>query len=637
MSTDLKAIIDEQKLQLESYEKKLKKKALEIAVGTLSGNENATSATASASEASDSGAEAPSPIDALKQALTTLTVESKRKEMAFQADRKALLTKNEKLQTMIDSMQMNAASKPKDATKYKEQIRRIEEEKEKLIADHGAMLSNMQKRYAEEATKVKQHEKTITDLYTKIHSKDQQIQANATIVTQFEKIQDEMLRWKKRAEQTPREEALLQEISNLKELQLEQNKRQMNKTVESGLDSRLQELESRVTELTQRNANFEHERFELTSKIDSLEKELATAKKLGQEKETQPQHKNNKLAFVKLYEKLKMTDNFNLYELLGIERPQSIAQEPQKVEPTTPTQLSGETCEKCETSHKDLVYFKAVINRLQNQLKLLEQSQNANKTTNEEMISSLRKRITELEEAQLRTYNQLTSEAKRRVAELEEEMQKQRERMQQIIAEKDREIEIAKNSLFALYGSPKNANDPVDPQQSRSSPEQRTAAPVSRQRSSAESVRSVLASSFAEDEAPGGFRAPVRRTISNHHGDSRNFFYEQELAKCEQEILELRNMVRLSEMKVGDMNQASLTKDMQFLEIIDHLKEEIRVLEGRLTLQNTNANIEYLRNIFVQFLNSTDGKARKYMLRAIGGVLKLTSLEMRQIDNYPTT
>lgn len=99
------------------------------------------------------------------------------------------------------------------------------------------------------------------------------------------------------------------------------------------------------------------------------------------------------------------------------------------------------------------------------------------------------------------------------------------------------------------------------------------------------------------------------------------------------------------------MTQASLTKDMQFLEIIDHLKEEIRVLEGwvflafnlifsclgRLTLQNTNANIEYLRNIFVQFLNSSDGKARQYMLRAIGGVLKLTATEMKHIDAYPTT
>lgn len=85
--------------------------------------------------------------------------------------------------------------------------------------------------------------------------------------------------------------------------------------MESGLDSRVQDLESRLTELTQRNASFEHERFELQSKIETLEKELVSTKKAAQTKEADPmpQSKNNKLAFVKLYEKLKMTDDFNLY------------------------------------------------------------------------------------------------------------------------------------------------------------------------------------------------------------------------------------------------------------------------------------------------------------------------------------
>lgn len=74
-------------------------------------------------------------------------------------------------------------------------------------------------------------------------------------------------------------------------------------------------------------------------------------------------------------------------ELLGIERP--TVQEPQKVEPAL-SQTRSETCNQCETSHNDLIYFKGVINRLQNQLKLLEQSQTANKTTNEEVILRLR-------------------------------------------------------------------------------------------------------------------------------------------------------------------------------------------------------------------------------------------------------
>lgn len=39
-------------------------------------------------------------------------------------------------------------------------------------------------------------------------------------------------------------------------------------------------------------------------------------------------------------------------------------------------------------------------------------------------------------------------------------------------------------------------------------------------------------------------------------------------------------MVRLSEIKVRDIEQSTLSKDMQYLQIIETLKEEIRVLEG---------------------------------------------------------
>ncbi|KAI6173452.1 GRIP and coiled-coil domain-containing protein 1 [Aphelenchoides besseyi] len=645
-TTNLQTIVDEQKAQLETYEKKLKdvvhaykslqneKKALEVALETLSGEK--TESTANTSESSES--EAPSQSEALKQAIMTLTVENKKKELAFQSDRKALLAKNEKLQTMIDTLQMNN-TKTKDLNKYKEQIRRIEEEKEKMIADHGAVLASVQKRYTEEASRVQQHEKTITDLYKQIHAKDQQIQASSSIVNQFEKLQDEMLKWKKRAEQTPREVVLLQEIENLKrshqeELELERNKRTLNKSLEVSMEARVHELESRLNELSQKNAAFEHERFELQKKIDELQKsspEATTKQPTSSNRDYETQTKNVKLSFLKLYEKLKQSRDFDVYEVLGLERP---------TQPTTISNLSAnrpntpmkESCEKCDATGKDLSHFKSAVTHLQKQLRLLEESQTATKKSHDEITVSLRKRISELETVQQRTYDELTTETKRRVSELEEEMQKQRERMQQIIAEKDREIELARNSLTSFYNQKLASGDPVDPPQLRknSSPQPHA---LMRQRSSTDSVRNVLAASFDEDGS-WGRRSPVKRSTSNHFADNRNIFYEQELAKYEQEIMELRNMIRLSEMKVGDMESQSLTKDMQYLEIIEALKEEVRVLEGRLTLQSNNANIEYLRNIFVQFLSSSNVKASRYMLKAMAGVLKLTPLEMKRLDAW---
>ena len=109
MSTDLTTLCDEQKKQILNYERKLKdvvrayknleteKKALEVALEAISGNVNTEVGESTEEKASDPNKSdtEESKIEALKQALTTLTVENKKKEMAFQSDRKAILVSSE--------------------------------------------------------------------------------------------------------------------------------------------------------------------------------------------------------------------------------------------------------------------------------------------------------------------------------------------------------------------------------------------------------------------------------------------------------------------------------------------------------------------------------------------------------------
>jgi hypothetical protein len=131
--------------------------------------------------------------------------------------------------------------------------------------------------------------------------------------------------------------------------------------------------------------------------------------------------------------------------------------------------------------------------------------------------------------------------------------------------------------LAALY-TQHYVSDPIDPPQKteRNSPQ-----PLANLRLSSESIRSALTYCTEDNEIPGRrSRSPVKRSISNHFGETRNVFYEQELTRREQEIVELRNIIRLSEMKIRDIEQSVLTKDIQYLQIIEALKEEIRVLEG---------------------------------------------------------
>ncbi|CAD5234742.1 unnamed protein product [Bursaphelenchus xylophilus] len=621
MTEHLQRTIDEQRSQLENYEKKLKdvvtaykslqveKEALQVALSAISGDKPEDESQ----EGSES--EPRNEIESLKQAITTLTKENKKKEMAYQADKRLLLSKNEKLQTMVDSITaMNAKSK--DLPKYVEKIRRLEEDKEKLLADHGAMLNNMQKRYAEEVTKVKKCEQTISNLYKQIHEKDQQLQANSTIINQFEKVQDEMLRWKKQAEHTPRESILLHQLEELKkshkeELELERNRRSASKNVDENKEGRIFELEQRVEALMGQIASLEHDRANLKEQLEETEKR-EVSNSSNSIHDVIPR-KNLKLVFVKTYEKLKAAEDFDVYNVLSLERP-SVPQ--QALEYNNQVTKTTTNCDKCTESYKELQYFKSVINHLQNQVKVLEDNHEQTRKTHEDVAKSLRNRIVELEESQEKTYTDLTSETKRKVTELEQEIQKQRERMITVIEEKNREIEIVKQTIDEMRKT--HCHDPVDP-----SPDLFN--------SSADNMRAVMNSSFDEDT----FASHATRKRSNgQFGEFRNVYYEEEIRKYEQEISELRNVLRLSELKIGDIEQASLTKDMQYLQIIEALKEEVRVLEGKLNLQKADTNMEYLRNIFVQFLNSSSASSRKCVLRAIALILRLTPNEMKKVEKW---
>lgn len=106
---ELERRLEEQRTQLTNYETKLKnvvqayksleteKKSLEVALEALSCPP--TSESASKPDGDESVESGPPPpgecsegrLEALKQALATLTVENKKKELAFQSDRRALI------------------------------------------------------------------------------------------------------------------------------------------------------------------------------------------------------------------------------------------------------------------------------------------------------------------------------------------------------------------------------------------------------------------------------------------------------------------------------------------------------------------------------------------------------------------
>lgn len=173
-------------------------------------------------------------------------------------------------------------------------------------------------------------------MYKQIHTKDQQLQANSSIVTQFEKIQDEMLRWKKQAENTPRESILIHQLEEIKvalytyifvlfninlipyfpnqlqkthkaELQLERSKRTVSQSADQTKEGRIAELENRVEDLVRQVALTEQAKVTLQEQVEKASNYSDSHPAISNEP------KNNRLTFVKLYEKLRSSENFDVY------------------------------------------------------------------------------------------------------------------------------------------------------------------------------------------------------------------------------------------------------------------------------------------------------------------------------------
>uniref|UniRef100_A0A915E9U7 GRIP domain-containing protein n=1 Tax=Ditylenchus dipsaci TaxID=166011 RepID=A0A915E9U7_9BILA len=470
---------------------------------------------------------------------------------------------------------------------------------------------------------------------------------------QVNKMEAEIQMLRKKAEATPTAQVLREELVNMKlvyeeELASIRNRHTMSSSVLNDKDSRIVHMENRVKELTEQGAAAEQQKVELENTIEELRRQLAFIS---------TKHEKLKQSIVPSISVLKHDDNtdlvslanqlklaaqplgIDLYELL-LELTVDQSKELDPLRQPSPDASDVSNCDSCETFQKEVLYFKSLIGHLQKKLDCLEEGHEASKRNNEQMCETLRKRIIELEESQEKIYSQLTSECKNKVAELEEELQKQQLRMMDIAAEKDQEIEITKSSLAALYakGYATSALDPLDPPQTSSSQRldrRKTRLGSLQGRNSVEESVLMPGSSMDDiaDLSQHAHPMSLKRTMSQF-GEARNVFYEQELIKREQEIFELRNMVRLSEMKVRDIEQSMLTKDMQYLQIMETLKEEIRVLEGRLTLERSETNMAYLRNIFIQFINSNNSTGRKHILKAIGAVLRLTHIEMKKIDTW---
>ncbi|XP_026732617.1 GRIP and coiled-coil domain-containing protein 1 isoform X3 [Trichoplusia ni] len=105
--------------------------------------------------------------------------------------------------------------------------------------------------------------------------------------------------------------------------------------------------------------------------------------------------------------------------------------------------------------------------------------------------------------------------------------------------------------------------------------------------------------------------------------------YAHELARKDLDISQLRKEKHIMEGQFRDCQRDATIEKERFKEVIRTLKEEIDRL--RRIQSREGANLEYLKNVVMAYLMSTDYAGRKHMLNAIAAVLHFTANEKNQV------
>lgn len=198
------------------------------------------------------------------------------------------------------------------------------------------------------------------------------------------------------------------------------------------------------------------------------------------------------------------------------------------------------------------------------------------------------------------TLHQKDIEYRNRISILEQQLLRQRERSMALVEEKDKEILTLKASFRALL------------------PNKETAAAIetkthlNRYENTVEPVTDLVTGLLTNDSPP-------------------ILHYTQELARKEVQVSSSRKKVLELEALLREQQREILHMKEQQQEETKSLKAHITRLEA--CKSREGANLEYLKNVFINYLTTNDISSKRHMLNAISTVLRFTPDELSKIKH----
>ncbi|XP_029159647.1 GRIP and coiled-coil domain-containing protein 1-like isoform X1 [Nylanderia fulva] len=198
------------------------------------------------------------------------------------------------------------------------------------------------------------------------------------------------------------------------------------------------------------------------------------------------------------------------------------------------------------------------------------------------------------------TLHQKDIEYRNRISILEQQLLRQRERSMALVEEKDKEILTLKTSFRALLPNKETA----------AATETKTH--LNRYENIVEPVTDLVTGLLTNDSPP-------------------ILHYTQELARKEIQVSSSRKKVLELEASLREQQREILHMKEQQQEETKSLKAHITRLEA--CKSREGANLEYLKNVFINYLTTNDVSSKRHMLNAISTVLRFTADELSKIKH----
>ncbi|XP_043282140.1 GRIP and coiled-coil domain-containing protein 1 [Venturia canescens] len=587
-------------------------------------------------------------LNVLMNSLATLSAEKSRMEANFLADKKQMRTERDECEKQLRELKdklkrsQNHTHSEVEHIKYRLIMERHEREKEQ--ADNSAMIKELQRLITDERRAKENFEQQVKELKNQSASKTQ----NKILEAELEMANNKLKQAEAAVKETPPVLLSLQsEISALKKQHRhaihEERKRvaaaeQQAKALEMAHETRVAGLEARLAELSETVGGYDRLRQQdqhaiqklkdqlagledsgrkefgncetvqdatrLTTKIRELYAQLLDMdnKKSSNSENVQALLKslnlcdeNRDLEYKEKYESLEQ--EFETYKQQMTLKLESLSASNNQSNPSNRTSLIESHKSKSDTTELNLA--KTYSRNLEERIRSL----------NREAISKEKDLKVKLEQQQAqfqeervkfeRMLAQKDNEYRGKVAALEHQLLRQRERSLALVEEKDQEISTLKASFHTIL-TKKGAIGSSDVGRKLSVSDQ-TVEP------SADYVTALL----SVDSSP-------------------MLHYSQELARRDKQVSGLRKKNSELETSVREIHREQL-------HAAEKHKDEIAALQSKITRleackSREGANLEYLKNVFVNFLTNNDSGSKRHMLNAISTVLRFTPDEMEKIQ-----